>query len=279
MKILFFGNCHLSAIGQWMYECYPNKFEILDCKDVMHSTVFNSTKNFAVWMDDLDLQKSYIKKIHEKIKQADFFVFQPIENKAIDELRPEFLIENVVRGSSICVPNTRFFGYPVCSESLNPFIQYVYNNITTNKNDIINYIKNANDSNFERIITEKSTSSISENRRRYNLQAINCLNKIEMNDFIEENWKKHLLFGTHNHPIGVYWESLIKKLFIYFNCLFEEDKFKYIMYPNKNKILNIKEFSFFNHFFPDIVIPSNIQLSISLDKVLMSEKFIKYKNQ
>lgn len=264
--LLFYGNCHCSAMAKWMNEHYSDKFEILDCEKCGLIKFHDTYKNFAVWLDDVERQKEYYKCVHEQIKQADFFVFQPVELSSIMELQTDYLINNVVKGTSICVPNTRFFSYPICSVSLTPYVKYIYQNITKNKEEIIEYLSKQNDPKFKELVFSTYESCMAENKRRYNSQAIGCKNKIDMIEFIEENWKTHLLFGTHNHPIGVYWNELISKLFDHLNEELDLQKINEFVYPNKHSIINITEFEYFKNLFPDIIIPKEINCLVSINE-------------
>ena len=61
-KILFYGNCHCSSIAKWLSETFNDKFEVLDCLECGVDP-FHSTKNFAIWMDSLEKQKSQYRLI------------------------------------------------------------------------------------------------------------------------------------------------------------------------------------------------------------------------
>lgn len=257
-KLLFYGNCHLCCIATWLHKEYSDKFELIDCESCgVHS--FQSTKNFAVWRDSVEKQREYYKHVHDKIREADFFIFQPIENAAIDELKTDFLISNVVKETSIIVPNMRFFAYPLDFYAIRPYVQYIYKNITKDRKAILDYLVNECDPNFEKIFYNSYETGMAENKRRYELQSYSCKNKIDMQSFVEENWKETLLFATHNHPAGPYYFHLITKLFDYLNEPFDLEKFKTFNYPNRSIILNVKEFNFFNLLLPNITIPSEIQ--------------------
>lgn len=257
-KLLFYGNCHCSSIAEWMFQNYSEEFEILDCEECGLKKFHNTYKNFAVWFDNLESQREYYKCVHKQIKQADYFIFQPIEKSVIEELRTEYLIDNIVTGTSICIPNTRFFSYPVCCISLTPQVKYIYQNITKNENKIIQYLTEENDPKFKEIVFSTYETCITENKRRYSAQANNCSNKIDMCQFIEENWKKHLLFGTYNHPIGVYWKELLTKLFKLIDKELKYETLKVFSYPNNDRILNPQSFSYFKNLFPGIMIPPEI---------------------
>jgi len=272
-KILFYGNCHCSFIANWLFENFSDKFEVLDCLECGVNR-FNSTKNFAIWMDDLEKQKGYFECIHEKLRQVDFFIFQPIENAAIEELKTEYLIDNIFKGISICLPNSRFTGYPLDPYSLLNYVNYITDNITKDKDKdkIIEYIKNNDDPEFKKILFSNYELSMIENKRRYDQQGNNCTNKIDIYDFIENNWKTNLLFATHNHPAGLYWVELIKILFNHLEEDLDSKKLEVFNYPNKSRILNPMGFLFFRNLFPEIIIPREIEKLYSPEEYMLLEK-------
>lgn len=265
-KLFFYGNCHCAAIAEWIHANYPDRFELFDSEDCGVDKQHGG-KNFAVWQLDLESQRLHSKCIFDKIKEADFFIFQPIENSVIRELQTEYLIDNVVTGTSVCIPNTRFYSYPLCEVSLFDHVKYVYKNISKNKKEIIHYLYREDDPKFREILFSKYESCMAENKRRYGIQANNCKNKIDMCEFIEKNWKTHLLFGTHNHPIGIYWKELISKLFNYLDEELDLEIVEKLYYPNINQIINPMEFLYFKKTFPDLIIPSRIEKLVGIEEV------------
>lgn len=273
IKILFYGNCHLSVIAKWISDYYSDKFEVFDSADCRLKPFWIDTKNFAVWApQNSPHQRDYYKCIHEKIKQADFFIFQPLEDniKFLDELRTDYL-NSILESKStgLCLPNPRFFAYPLCEFSLLPYVEYIYHNISKNPKNIINYLVNENDPEFEKIIYKEYIYSMNENKERYNRLIKKYKNNIDINNFIENNWKQHLLFGTHNHPIGIYWEELITKIFTFINEPFNKQDLKYLLHPNQHDILDIQSFSFFKYLLPDIHIPDTTTTRHKLDENLI----------
>lgn len=261
-KILFYGNCHLSVIGKWMSRNYADKFEVLDCTDCGLVPFWTTSKNFAVWsLENFPNQKDYYKCLHEKIKEADFFIFQPIESseKFIEEVQTEYLSNNIAKGLSVYVCNTRFFAYPLDYVCLHPYVNYVYNNISKDPKNILHILLNENHPEFEKILYKRFESSIIENKRRHSFYCEKYKNSIDMNSFIEENWKTHLLFGTHNHPIGIYWEELVKKLLLYLNEPLRPETIIDLDYPNRTYMLDVFRFSFFNSLFSTIKVPDAVR--------------------
>ena len=271
-KILFYGNCHLSVVGQWMHENYSDKFEVLDCTDCGLDPFWITSKNFAVWsLENAPKQKDYYKCLHEKIKEADFFIFQPIESneKFIEEVQTEYLVNNITKGLSIYVSNTRFFAYPLDHLCLKPYVNYIYKNISKEPKVILDILLNDNHPEFEKILYEQYTSSISENKKRHLIYCEKYKNSLDMNMFIEENWKTDLLFATQNHPSEIYWKELIKQIFLYIGEPLDQERLTNIDYPNKTHIVNVFRFSFFNSLFPNINVPASIKKLINPDESLV----------
>jgi hypothetical protein len=270
-KILFYGNCFLSTIGKWLYENYSDKFEVIDCIECgVHPS--HSTKNFAVWMDSLETHKKYYKCVHEKIKEADYFIFQAVEGAAIDELRTDYLITNIVNCISIAIPNFRFYAFPIDRYAAIPFIKYIYNNISKDKQEIIKYFTEENDPKFKEIVFAEYHKCMNENKKRFEMQSSKSVFSIKMLDFLEKNWKNHQFFGTHNHPIGLYWREAISQLFEILEEPLDLKKIDEMIYPNKHAIIDLKQFHFMNMILPDLKAPEEIKLKIKLNNLGIFEK-------
>jgi len=268
-KIFFYGNCQAAVIGEWLHNNYSHKFDVFDCKDCKLERFWN-TKNFAVWSpENSPNQQNYYPYIHEKIKEADVFVFHSTNRACIDELRTDYLCSEIAKDKlNICLPNPRFFAYPMCIDSVIPFIKYVYQHISQDENVIIDYFLNNNDPEFKKLVFSQLQACMDENILRHQINLTKYENVIEINDFIKENWNKHLLFGTHNHPIGLYWSELIRSLFNLLDEPLEEETLNSIYYPNKDGIHNIMDISFFKNIAPTINIPIEIPKSTITKTIL-----------
>jgi hypothetical protein len=259
-KLLFYGNCHASTIATWVNTYYSDKYEVIDSESSGLLDFHGTYKNFAVWVDSVYRQTSYADKVHECVKKADYFIYQPIEQAACEALHTNYLIENIVTGASICIPNNRFFGYPVCEASLAPVLKYIYKEVTKNRRDIFEYLVNEKDPKFSEILLDKASVSIEDNKKRLQEKAHSSSIKIDMTSFIESNWKSDLLFGCHHHPIGVYWAKFVANFFSAIGETVDESYREYLRYPSQSKVLNIKKFSFVNDMLPNITLPSDIDL-------------------
>jgi len=271
-KVLFYGNCQAGVLGEWLNSNYSEAFDVIDCKEGGLEG-FSGTKVFAVWSpENTSKQQELCKRIQDKISECDIFVFSHVHERAIDELKTQNICTGIAANKlKICIPNVRLHAYPVCTLTLMPFIKHVYHTMTKDPDLILNYLLNEIDPKFEEIINQQYNVGVADNisRHQHNLNIYE--NVLDMNEIIEENWKKHLLFGTHSHPIGMYWTELIKKFCEKINIPFDNEKAKNITYPNKNGIVNVQSFRFFQQLFPDILVPTEIE---KLNEVIPKNIFV-----
>jgi len=150
-------------------------------------------------------------------------------------------------------------------------VRHVYHTISKDPDLILNYMLNENDPKFEEIINEQYSISVTENILRHKNNSIIYENALDINKYIEDNWKNLLLFGTHNHPIGTYWTELIRKFCEKINLPFDNEKTKDVRYPNKDGIVNVQSFCFFRELFPDIIVPTEIE---KLNEVIPKNIFV-----
>lgn len=258
-KILFYGNCQTGVLGEWLHNNYSDRFEVVDCVEC-GLVGFWSSKNFAIWsLENAPNQKDFYKCVKDKIEECDIFIFTHIEDRAIEELQTKNLCSTVASNKlKICMPNLRFSAYPICKGSLQPFIKYVYQNVSKNEREIFDYLLNENDPKFEEIVNQQYEMCMNENIIRFEKDLSIYKNAINVNDIISNNWRKNLLFGTTAHPIGVYWEHVIEKMVQMLDIPFEIEKIKDVRYPNRDGIHDPRVFSFFNSIFPNIIIPNEI---------------------
>lgn len=268
-KVLFYGNCQAGVLGEWLHDFCASRFEVFDCRDVGLEG-FWGTKHFTVWSPENDASQSrFAPAIHKKIQECDIFVFQHTEERAIDELKTEYLCSTAAADKlRICLPNSRFLGYPVCKSSTKPFVEYVQQSILKERDEVCRYLKNESDPKFAEIVSEQYRASMEENRCRAKRDAELYGNAVEMNSFIEENWRGHLLFGAYSHPIGLYWRGLIER---FFKAIDEPLGDELLHCPRclcGDEIYNPRGFRFFRDIFPNIVLPSGIKEFHSLDDLL-----------
>lgn len=251
-KILLYGNCHLSAIGKWLSENYSDKFEVIDSKDCKMN-FFYSSKAFAVQhKDNIPKQKYFYKQILKIAEEADIFLFQDVTS-SIDELKSEYLYKNYFLNKlSIRLPNPRFLVYPICDRSIAEYGKFLSNDVDLTKDQVFDYLEKKDEIEVKKIIGNIFDSCMKENeyRSKFNLEIYN--NKIDMNQFIEKNWQKKLLFAQWNHPLRDYFFELIKSLFTYLGEHLDYKKLKKITYPTRCLNFDEKAILFFKKNFPEI---------------------------
>lgn len=251
--ILLYGNCHLSCLGEWLHSHYSDRFTLVDCRDC-GVPEFHGTKNLAVWANSVEQQREYYERVHEKIKQVDYFIFQHTVHSVIDELQTEFLVENIAIGKSICIPNPRFLAYPLCNHSCAPFIKHVYHNVSRDKRKILDYLTHVNDPEFHKITFDAYESCMKENIKRCSESAVIYKNSIDTCSFMADHWRQYLIFSTNNHPAGIYWNELVKKLFEYLEEQYDHNMIELLQYPNLKHVVDVMQIAFFRDLFPNIII-------------------------
>ena len=279
-KILFHGNCQAGVVALWFQENYPNKYRIIHCQEAGLKPFWNGSPAFSLWgnlnKNALRCNKTF-KLIQEKVKEADIFVFMH-HVTTFDDITSVNLHDNFARGLKICLPNSRFGAYPICKWSLKPYVEYIQQNITNDPLRIAEYIKNEDDPVFTELLykqypfVECGAENMSKNLLKYK-ECVNLYdNVIPINEFVEKNWKDHLLFCSHNHPTEMYYREIISKLL----TLLGEDldlleKTSRIQHPKGNgergDVININEFTFFKKHIPNLLLPNDVTLK-SFDGIL-----------
>lgn len=262
-KILFYGNCHLGTLGSWFHENYNDKFQVIDCSEG-GLIGFYGTKCFCVWSpENKGNQIKFYKSIHEKIKEADIFVFQSHRgSNIIDELKTAYLYNNIATGIKICIPNNRFLAYPICNRSYDRYIRYIHDYITKDSKKILEYITHEDDPKFLEILYSNYPFVSTDTERSHNITNYIKDSKeyslcIDMNNYIENNWKSKILFSSIAHPTYFYYRELINQIFKIINEPIDEEKIKNINYPGNDGMINPLQFKFFRDLFPNIKFPKN----------------------
>jgi hypothetical protein len=275
LKVAFYGNCHLSVISRWVEENHCDRFEIVDCKKAGVIPFWGGAragdKNFTLWAPANSSRLQEIKEaVHRELKTCDIFIFQPHESSDFfPELKTSFLIENIIKGFTVCMPNTRMFVYPTESaSSLKDLVTYVKTNISSQATKIIDYLKAEDDPRFFEILEESIKNQNSDNLKFEK----NIPHDICMLDYIGNNWKTELLFCQHNHPTEFYYKELIKRLFEFLNI--EYPTISDIAYPSAPYIVNPLQFKFFEKICPDLKFPTNLKLQDLTEEFLLQNKLL-----
>lgn len=272
-RLLFYGNCHLSVLSQWIEKNYSHKFEVIDCKKAGLNPFWKQKdKNFALWSTPNRPKQEEAKPlVHQAIKECDCFIFQPHEGNAlIPELKTSFLIENIVNGRSIGIHNARMSVYPTSldSTSLVDLVKYVRTNITTDPKQVIKYLTTELDQRFFEIVEDhnKTQQEGNNNFRSFGFELSVCLL-----DFMERRWKTDLLFCTINHPTPIYYRELIHQLF---RALEEPltivPKLNDIEYPDTVCFINPLQFNFFRKICPNLRLPKHLELNELTEQHIIS---------
>jgi len=283
-KILFYGDCQLSAIAKWIHEKHSDKFEFLDCKDCGLEPFWRKEGfgNFAVWSpENKSKQKEFYKCVHNKIEEADAFVFHPHEGgSVIPELNTEFLTQNLNIKQSICINCYRLFCYLLCRDSISPYFNHIKSKGISNKYDILDYLTNEPDPKFDEIFNSwiPYEEKLGANYHKSNLtQYINNPSKypnssiIDLHDFITANWRHKLLFVQHYHPSYFIYEQLIKQLFNILNEPLNKETLNGLEYPTNcaNLVIpNFTSFSFVKKHLPNIELPPGGTFSDSTEYMI-----------
>lgn len=272
-KILFHGNCQSCVISKWLKQNYSHKYQFIDCVDVGLTPFWGKSPTFSWFTESNKIKVSDIKTridIQTKIKEADIFVFMH-HTSTFDEINTINLHDNIASGLKICLPNSRFGAYPICKWSLGPYVEYVKQNITSNPSKIAKYIKTEDDPIFTELLykqypfVECGEGSLSNNSRKHKECVDLYDNAIDINSFIEANWKDHLLFCTKNHPTEMYYKEILSKLLTLLGEDLDilEGGTRPIRYPKgegSGKVINVNEFLFFTKHIPNLLLPPDIQL-------------------
>lgn len=261
-KILFYGNCHTWALGKYFLSDpeLQEKFEVIgadrSCKPMTRSAV-----NFQVWTkENHPIQREFYTAVHEKIKQADFFVFQDMGlSSCIPELTTKFLCDNIVTGKAICFPNPRLTMHCFDLIESNPYIKYAQTKVSDphNVKEIVEFLCTSDDPKLTEILEQEYPISNvyiegrNENHQRARLHSEQYPNYICMEGFIKENLKTKVVAFDPMHPTKAYFVELLKLLLTNigltdFNIKEEHCKAQ----GQQLAAINPMRFKFFREYFP-----------------------------
>ena len=216
-NLLYYGNCQIGALNDIIKKSFPG---------------YNITIVLC-WLDDID--KNFFL---EKIQQADIIITQPINPnyKNTDYLHTEFILENANKNAKIIIFPSLYFNfyywdltYKTLKNKImlrepsdyhyNELINYYLNNKTEKDffDDIIN------NENLKTIIDLENIAidGINELEKRENEMEKytiirDCL-ILRSSNFIEDNYKKKLLFYSMNHPAKYIFHHIGEKILNYLN--------------------------------------------------------------
>jgi len=261
-KILFYGNCHTWTLGRYFLRNpeLQEKFEVIgadeSCKPMGRNPV-----NFKVWAKSNRLHQSeFFNAIHEKIKQADIFVFQDMGlSSCIPELTTKFLCDKIVTGKAICVPNPRLTMHSFDLQQSNPYIKYAQTKVNdpNNVEEIVEFLRMSDDPKLTEILEQEYPISNvriegrNENHQRAKLHSQQYPNYICMESFIKENFKTKVVAFEAMHPTKIYFVELMKLLLTNIGLVDSNVNEEYITLQGvQSAAINPMQFKFFREYFP-----------------------------
>lgn len=259
-KVLFYGNCHMSAISQYFADNLNSELDIISCKECGLASFWKNTPSYTVWSsDNKPNQLDYFECIHEKLKQTDIFVFQDFSgNSAIDKLQTEYLHNEILPKNAIkiCLPDFRFFANVNDTRSLHLWINYAKTK-TSNSNEIIDFLQNSDDPHLVELFQNEYPYNKEyiryrgENYSRYEEEHKKYDIRINMNDWVEENFEKQIITYTHSHPTEIYFKEIISRIFKYININENQFPIENIDHAKDNSV-DPQQFKFFRTQFPNM---------------------------
>ena len=261
-KILFYGNCHTWTLGKYFLSDpeLQEKFEVIgadrSCKPMTRSAV-----NFQVWTkENHPIQREFYTAVHEKIKQADFFVFQDMGlSSCMPELTTKFLCDNIVTGKAICVPNPRLTMHCFDLIESNPYIKYAQTKVSDphNAEEIVEFLCTSDDPKLTEILEQEYPISNvyiegrNENHQRARLHSEQYPNYICMEGFIKENLKTKVVAFDPMHPTKAYFVELLKLLLTNIGLTdFNIEEEHCEVQGQQLAAINPMRFKFFREYFP-----------------------------
>lgn len=258
-KILFYGNCQMSAISQYFADNLNSELDIISCKECGLEPQWKNSPSYAVWIYDKSKQPAYYPCIHEKLKSTDIFVFQDFSGKsAIDKLQTEYLHNEILPKNAIkiCLPDFRFFLNVNDPVSIKPWVEYAKTK-TSNSNEIIDFLQNSDDPHLVELFQNEAPYNKeyvqyrNENYSRYEEETEKYDIRINMNDWIEENFENQIITHQHNHPTEIYFKEIISRIFKYININENQFPIENVGHPKANNF-DPQQFKFFRTQFPNM---------------------------
>lgn len=265
MKVLFYGNCQLAVLSDWWQRhVADHHVQKIDQLDVQLVPFAGELGLFAIWAQpdkSVEYQQQIKHHIHERIRESDIFIFQDHSGyNLIDELKTQYIHDNVARGQSICVPDMRMTMYLSDHISLEPYVEHVKNIVST-PIEIIEYLQTSDDPKLKELllleypINKEWRRYRNENYSRYEIERKKYNTRIDINDFVEQNHDKKYLAITNNHMSEHYFEELLNRI------LDKLDMNHYCVHTGATRpighahVWRSTQFKFFRDMFPELKEP------------------------
>lgn len=251
----------MGAIAKYFEDNLKNEFDVISCKECGLLPQWPNSDVFAIWLPgNRERLLNYFECIHKKLKQTDIFIFQDLRGEwAIDKLQTDYLCNEILPKNTIkiCLPNFRFLTHANDHICLRPWIEYAKTR-ASNSREIIDFLQNSDDPHLielfqnEMPYNKEYVQNRNENYSRYENEIKKYDICINMNNWVEENFEKHLLAYSHNHPTEIYYRAIIPKIFNYINI--DEVKFpiKKNIFHATSESLDPEQFNFFRTQFPNM---------------------------
>jgi hypothetical protein len=256
-KILFYGNCHLGVLANFFDQFLSDKYEVIKCEEAGLIPFFGYGV-FAVWSPkNRKNEKLFYKNVIKLIEESDIFVFNDIDNREYEELNADYILKNVVSNKRVCIANNRFTGYLNSHHNIESLMDHVKQKKgVTERADIISYLYNVIDDDLIEMIKTESESSLWENKKRETEQKEKYESHfLEMNDFIEKEYKNKLLFLNRNHPSIFYYEELLSRLLSRLGENLNQEDIKNFKITSYMGGANTFKMNFFKKYFGEIELP------------------------
>jgi len=256
----------MSAISQYFADNLNSDLDIISCKECGLNSQWKNSPSYAIWVEqnsgpnsDRSKQLSYYPCIHEKLKSTDIFVFQDFSGgSAIDKLKTEYLHNEILPKNAIkiCLPDFRFFANLNDKRSLHPWINYAKTKINDSK-EIIDFLQNSDDPHLVELFqnempyNKEYVKYRGENYIRCEEETEKYDIRINMNDWVEENFENQIITYTHSHPTEIYFKEIISRIFKYINI--NENQFPIENFDHaKDNSIDPQQFKFFRTQFPNM---------------------------
>jgi len=264
IKLLTYGNCQLCVVSNYLEKYFSNEFDIISCEDCNLETFWNKSKTFCVWQPAFNSpnQNKYYECVHEKIAEADVFLFQDHSGRRTTEyLKTKYLQNEIAKNNNTrCIAVHNYSEEDIYSEP-KWLISYAVSKGITDANKIDNFLRESNDPYFAEYMKESFDKSRIINKGWENKANEIYDDYISMNDFIEKNYNKKLLSHCINHPTEHYFAEFTTRILNKFNLKFDESTI--CEFDQPNSIGHPYEYEFFNKAFPNI--PDSCKRNRDLD--------------
>ena len=262
-KILFYGNCHTWALAKYFLldPELQERFEVIVTNDGSCLPMSQGGIYFRVWTkQNRPLQQEFYTAVHEKIKQADFFIFQDMSvSSSILQLTTKFLCDNIVTGRAICVPNPRLTIHCFKWNQKNPYLKYARTKVSDpyNTEEIVEFLRTSDDPKLTEILEQEYPISTgykaktNENQQRAKLCMEQYPTYICMENFLKENFKSIVVAFDCLHPTKAYFVELLRLVLANIGLTDFNVKEEYCKVQGPQRAtINPMQFKFFREYFP-----------------------------